>query len=505
MKKTIKFIICIIFTLAIYVQASTLNVINVHSDKMNKDVPVNIILPDSYQNSIRPFAVLYLLHGAGDDYTGWVKKTSIEQLVDQHNIIVVCPDSGRTSWYFDSPIDPTYQYEIFTAVELVKYIDKNYRTLASRDFRAITGLSMGGHGAMFLAIRHKDVFGVVGCQSGGVDIRPFPDNWDIKKRLGPLTENKERWNELTVINQAKTLKDNDLQICIDCGTSDFFLNVNRALHQQLLDDKISHVYTERPGGHSWDYWSNSIKYQMLFFTECFNKAKIKVQKDKTFNTALIAVPKLENDFYDWYQRHSDILKIKNKINPQIIIVGDSITHMWAGDPKSKIARGQQQWKNVFGKYRVLNSGFGWDRIQNVLWRIDNGEIDNIRPDVFIINIGTNNLAAHNARANTPAEITEGINEICQQIKNRHPRARIILMSIFPRGQHSTDNFRSKILETNKLLKTLSVKQQLEFLDIHDEFLDKDGNIPQELMGDFLHPTAKGYDIWADALQQKLAE
>lgn len=231
-------------------------------------VPATVILPSAYAaQEDRAFPVLYLLHGAGGDHREWARATSIEELAEQHEIVVVCPDGGRTSWYFDSPIDPGYQYETFVGEELVKFVDETYRTRRDRQSRAIGGLSMGGHGALFLAIRHSDVFGTAVAMSGGVDIRPFPQNWDIARRIGPIEEAPERWEELTVINQARRLKPGQLAISLDCGTEDFFLDVNRALHAQLLAAEIPHDYTERPGGHSWDYWARCVRYQMVFVGE----------------------------------------------------------------------------------------------------------------------------------------------------------------------------------------------------------------------------------------------
>lgn len=262
----------IISTLAFtaYIQASTTKLISVPSTKMGKEIKVNIILPDSYDKNSLP--VLYLLHGATGSCMDWPKNTNIGDLADEYNIIVVCPDGTKFGWYFDSPIEPDSQYETFVADELVKYIDKNYKTLTSRNFKAISGLSMGGHGALFLAMRHKDTFGVVGSQSGAVDITPYPNEWEIKKKIGEYSQNKELWESLSVINIAKNLKDKELAIYIDCGTSDFFIEINRNLHKQLLNDKITHTYTEHPGKHDWNYWRNSIKYQMLFIHENFQEA-----------------------------------------------------------------------------------------------------------------------------------------------------------------------------------------------------------------------------------------
>ncbi len=120
---------------------------------------------------------------------------------------------------------------------------------------------MGGHGA-------------IGSTSGGVDIRPFPNNWGIKKWLGDYASHPDNWNNNTVINLAEQLQSSGLTIIIDCGTDDFFLQVNRNLHQLLLDKKIAHDYTERPGVHNWAYWNNAIKYQALFFHVFFSKAEM---------------------------------------------------------------------------------------------------------------------------------------------------------------------------------------------------------------------------------------
>jgi S-formylglutathione hydrolase FrmB len=235
-------------------------------------LPATIVLPSTYaEHPDRAFPVLYLLHGAGGTHDKWVAATEIEELAEELEMLVVCPDGGSTSWYFDSPIDPSYQFETFIAEELVAHIDANYRTRANAKSRAIAGLSMGGHGALFLGIRHSDVFATAVVLSGGVDIRPFPDNWDIAKRLGSIEEAPEVWEELTAINQARSLQPGQLALSIDCGVGDFFIDANRALHELLLEMKIEHDYTERPGGHRWEYWSRCLPYQMIFISEQFER------------------------------------------------------------------------------------------------------------------------------------------------------------------------------------------------------------------------------------------
>ena len=119
---------------------------------------------------------------------------------------------------------------------------------------------------MFLALRHPDVYGTAVSISGGVDLRPFPGNWDIAKRLGSLKDHPERWADYSVITLAEKVTPGQQALSIDCGVDDFFLPVNRNLHALLLALKVPHDYAERPGGHTWEYWGNALKYQMLFIS-----------------------------------------------------------------------------------------------------------------------------------------------------------------------------------------------------------------------------------------------
>ena len=215
--------------------AAKVDTLLVNSPSMNKDVQVVVVTPDAaLGKKAVACPVIYLLHGYGGNAKTWIGvKPDLPQIADEKGIIFVCPD-GKNSWYWDSPKDPSYRYETFVSSELVKYIDGHYKAIADRKGRAITGLSMGGHGAMWNAIRHKDTFGAGGSTSGGVDIRPFPLNWDMSKQLGEFAYNKKVWDEHTVINQIDKIENGDLAIIIDCGEADFFLNVNKHLHNRLL-------------------------------------------------------------------------------------------------------------------------------------------------------------------------------------------------------------------------------------------------------------------------------
>jgi lysophospholipase L1-like esterase len=219
------------------------------------------------------------------------------------------------------------------------------------------------------------------------------------------------------------------------------------------------------------------------------------------NTALIPVPRLEMDSYDWYARHREELAMQRKINPEVVLVGDSITHFWDGPPKDKRVAGPNAWKEAFGGLRVLNMGFGWDRTQNVLWRLRQGEFEGIHPRSIVLNIGTNNLVpTDHARNNTPEEIVQGILAVHRVLRSRAPQARIIVMAIFPRGSLPTNELRAPIAKINELLApALANEPNTEFLDIGKGFLAPDGTIPVSLMSDGTHPTDEGYAIWAKAL------
>lgn len=253
------------------VSAASVDTVETYSNSMKKVIKAVVITPDSYNNE-KEFPVLYLLHGYSGNYADWIKRDSkLADYADQYNILIVCPDGGYGSWYLDSPADESFRYETYVSRELVKWIDGKYHTIESPAGRAVTGLSMGGHGALYLAFRHQDVFGAAGSMSGGVDIRPFPENWELSKRLGEYARFPERWNENTVVNLLHLLKPGNLALIIDCGTDDFFYDVNLKLHKDLEYRNIPHDFISRPGRHNWDYWRNAIKYQLVFFDDFFQR------------------------------------------------------------------------------------------------------------------------------------------------------------------------------------------------------------------------------------------
>lgn len=272
MKKYLFLLLVAFSTYSSVANASIIDTVETYSNAMKKKIKAVVVRPDNYE-SLKEMPVVYLLHGYSDGYYGWARKgDGFQKAADLYNIMIVCPDGGYSSWYWDSPVDDKFKYETYVSKELVGFIDSKYKTIKDRKGRAITGLSMGGHGGLYLGIKHQDVFGAAGSMSGGVDIRPFPNNWDMAKRLGSYAEKPENWEKNTVINLLHLLTPNSLALIIDCGTDDFFYKVNENLHEELVYRNIPHDYISRPGGHSWPYWKNAVQYQMLFMSNFFSKA-----------------------------------------------------------------------------------------------------------------------------------------------------------------------------------------------------------------------------------------
>ena len=252
--------------------AATVDTVVTFSTSMKKNIKAVVIKPGNY-NEGKKYPVLYLLHGYSGNQADWITKVpGITNYADQYNLIIVCPDGNFGSWYFDSPVDSSWKYETYIARELVSWIDDHFSTIKNKTGRAITGLSMGGHGALYLAFKHQDVYGAAGSMSGGVDLTPFPNNWDLSKRIGQYAQYRERWENNSVVNLTHLLTGNALAIIVDCGRDDFFYKMNLKLHEKLLYSNIPHDFTIRPGGHTWEYWSNSIGYQLLFMNNYFLNA-----------------------------------------------------------------------------------------------------------------------------------------------------------------------------------------------------------------------------------------
>lgn len=253
-------------------RAATVDTVWVESATMKQSYRCVVIVPQKAAQKTERFPVTYLLHGYSGWYANWIIRVpELKKYADQFGMIIVCPE-GKNNWYMDSPVNDSVRWETYVGKEIPAYIDTHYPTIANRKARAITGLSMGGHGGLFLGLRQAETFGACGSMSGGVDLRPFKKNWEISKLLGDSASYAQHWEDYSVVNLIEKKQADSLAIIIDCGVDDFFYSVNEALHQKMLTLKIPHDYITRPGKHDWKYWKNAIAYQLLYFHRFFSQS-----------------------------------------------------------------------------------------------------------------------------------------------------------------------------------------------------------------------------------------
>jgi S-formylglutathione hydrolase FrmB len=251
--------------------AGEVDTLDIYSNSMKKMVRAVVVTPYSYSQTDAALPVIYLLHGWSGNYANWLADAPhLIDMVDEKQVILVCPDGGFDSWWLDSPVDSKVKYATFLAKELPDFMDSHYNTIQNPRGRAICGLSMGGHGALLNGLRNPDVFGAIGSMCGGVDLRPWrQNNWDLKGVLGEPSRFWENWEQNSIVKMVETMPATQQKIIIDCGIDDFFVEMNRNLHKTLLLQNIPHEYTERPGEHNDAYWSNAVDFQILFFVKFF--------------------------------------------------------------------------------------------------------------------------------------------------------------------------------------------------------------------------------------------
>lgn len=256
--------------------------LQIASVAMGKTYKAAVVLPNSYSKSKASFPVLYLLHGAYGHFGDWLKSTPDKKLVqnlsDQYNLIIVMPEGEKFSFYLDSPVNKESQFETYITKEVIEKIDKTYRTISDRKGRVISGLSMGGHGALSLSAKHPDLFCAAGSMSGAVDMGGMLNRdsaAEVVKLMQPVFGDKsndvELYKQNAVLGMVDKIKANKLALIIDCGVDDFLIEPNRELHRRLLYNKVAHDYTERPGAHTWEYWENALPYHVLYFSKVLTK------------------------------------------------------------------------------------------------------------------------------------------------------------------------------------------------------------------------------------------
>jgi lysophospholipase L1-like esterase len=230
---------------------------------------------------------------------------------------------------------------------------------------------------------------------------------------------------------------------------------------------------------------------------------VRADDAKPAHSAVRPVPRDGN----WMKMHTKFVEMASQGGIDVLFLGDSITDAWGGEGHNPRSSGSKVFAKEFEPHKAANFGIGGDRTQHVLWRLQNGELKGIRPKVVMLMIGTNNS---NGKDNTAEEIADGIKAIIRQIHKQSPHTRILLLGIFPRANKKTAAENQAQMEKIRAVNEIIAKlddggTKVKYLDIGDKFADKDGTIPREIMPDQLHLSAKGYQIWADAVKGPIEE
>ena len=264
--------------------------ISLESEILGKEVEYSVYLPPGYNETNRRYPVLYLLHGFTDDETAWTQFGEVQSIADREMkkvevtpMIIVTPDAG-VSWYINN-YDRSVRYEDFFVHEFIPYIDQTYRSRPEKQFRAISGLSMGGYGTMIYAVKHPGLFAAAAPLSAGIsrDKRlagMSMENWN--NVYGPVfghdLEGEERltghYRDNSVLDLVATIPADSLKTVgfyIDCGDDDFLINGNMQLHSLMLERSIPHEFRVRDGRHTWSYWRSALPDVLAFVSKYFHR------------------------------------------------------------------------------------------------------------------------------------------------------------------------------------------------------------------------------------------
>ncbi len=287
-KKILLLSFAFIYTFSLFAQTSKiLESLEFASKLVKSPVKYSIYLPPGYDTSERSYPVIYLLHGYSDDETGWVQFGDVDRIADRgiengdiSSSIIVMPN-GKVTWYCNS-YDGSDPWEDMFIKEFIPFIEKEYRIRSKKEFRAIAGLSMGGYGALKLAMRHTDMFSTSVALSAGV----IPDEiiassskfdhyfgnifFDTKPKNG-VSDHWKANNPLDLLESVEIDKLKSVRYYIDCGDDDFLGLGNAELHKKMLMLGIKHEYRVRDGSHSWEYWRTGLPAGLKFISEKFHR------------------------------------------------------------------------------------------------------------------------------------------------------------------------------------------------------------------------------------------
>jgi len=262
---------------------------NMASKITNQNVNYSVYLPPCYETSQRSYPVVYLLHGYSDNETAWVQFGEVNRTADKAieeglipPMIIIMPDA-KVTWYVNN-YDGTDRYEDMIFEEFIPHVENKYRIRAQKEFRAVSGLSMGGNGSLVWAIKHPDMFSACAAFSAAVytnDEMKHHLNQGNKDWFTPIYGNLDEegnlpqhwldYNVLEMIEKLPARQLNQVKFYIDCGDDDFLYKGNAALHVAMRDKRVKHQFRIREGAHNWTYWRTNIMHGLIFIGDVFHR------------------------------------------------------------------------------------------------------------------------------------------------------------------------------------------------------------------------------------------
>ena len=261
-------------------RAGEIETVSIESTRIHRTVKLNVLLPDGYRDDeAKRYPVVYLLHGYGGDYSEWQRVGVVEEAAGLP-VIVAMPEGNQSFWVNHHGKEKA-RWEDYLVEEVIPYVDSHYRTRAAREYRGVSGLSMGGYGAVILGARHPELFSSIASHSGAVGALETPAESDIGKRLAEIfgpsgSDERKGYDPLATILALE--KSDRPHIYIDCGSGDFLLEGNRTFVRELAKGRVRYEYRELPGGHTFSYWKRNVRYSLARQLEAFEAAAKRKQE-----------------------------------------------------------------------------------------------------------------------------------------------------------------------------------------------------------------------------------
>lgn len=473
------------------IEAEGLELVAHNSTVLNKEKQFYIYVPHQEREDER-FPTVYILHGKWGDHTDWVSRADAATIAQRYRMILVFPDGEQFSWYLDSPLMAESQYESYISEELVDYIDENYPTIPQKEARGIMGLSMGGHGALMMTVKHPDTFGSCSSLSGILKLTNHPYREDVAERLGPWKENREIWEANSVWDLAEGFKTAGVHVLFDCGKDDVKTGAiwdSRLLHERLLQLEVPHIWREHSGTHSWEYWTEHLPDHLNFH----QAHTIKTWEDQGAE---------EKWFIYYYNRmkiffgENEQLELTTPEKPTVALLGSSTIER---QPATKLAE----------TYTVYNRGITSDHLgiydRGLSKRLEVSAFD-LAPDNIIIKIGRNDLgdqARGEAKEPTLEQMADELRLILDKLKERLPNTTVWLCTCAPvngRYAHLSD----EVIAWNELVKTIASEKEVRLMDLFPLLTDKEELFRKDLSKDGLHLNAEANTIWEQLIIECLS-